>query len=93
MKNLAECIKTFIYFNTKFVIAKLLGALELLIRHTHFNTKFVIAKSSINASKTGVNFRFQYKICYSKIFLWSICKMFLKYFNTKFVIAKSKLTE
>ena len=58
-------------FNTKFVIAKSGVLMADFCSFLNFNTKFVIAKlrRSLKITRQTRVFEFQYKICYSKIFL------------------------
>ena len=44
---------------------------------------------NLKTQNAPLNTRFQYKICYSKIALFSFRSLLNAYFNTKFVIAKS----
>ena len=57
----------------------------------YFNTKFVIAKFHLHYRQKPLKKEFQYKICYSKIFLVGIIRKDISHFNTKFVIAKLEI--
>ena len=77
-------------FNTKFVIAKSHEKTLQSMQQKDFNTKFVIAKFEV-CKILQPDYKFQYKICYSKILRFNGLKAFPYEFQYKICYSKINL--